>query len=163
MAYNESGGESNPKGMLVTTRIIWAAMLIGQVVFLAIVLVMLSRQEGGGDQMHAEVVRILGYVAIAMLFGATAIGYFIRGQVYKANWRGDVVTPRGYSIGNIILLAMLEGVAFYGLIVTVIQGSLGLGFAAAVVAMTIQVVNFPHGRPMYESDTSGDGFNRGEQ
>ena len=164
MADNEPGGESNPKGVLMTTRILWAALLVGQIVFLVVVLVILSRRPGGGsDQASADVGKILGYVAIAMLVGATAVGYFIRNQVYKANWQGNVVTPQGYSRGNIVLLAMLEGVAFFGLVATLVQGSLGLAFAAAAVAMAIQVVNFPHGRPMCEPEVPGRGPRRNER
>ena len=164
MVDNEPGAGSNPKGVLTTTRIVWAAMLVGQVVFLVIVLVILSRRSGGGgSQASPDMTKILGYLVIAMLLGATAIGYFIRSQVYKANWQGDAVTPHGYARGNIILLAMLEGVAFFGLIVTIVHGSCGLAFAAAAIAMAIQVVNFPHGRPMYASDTPGHGVNRDER
>jgi len=166
MNDQQSGIRSSPKGALVTTRVIWAALLVGQISFLFVMLLIWSQRESAGGQpqdVADDVTDILGYVAIAMLFVLTPLGYFIRNQVYKANWRGNIVTPHGYIVGNIILLAMLEGVAMLGLIGTFAQGSFGLPFVPTVIAMAIQVINFPHGRPMYDSNTLGGDLDRGER
>ena len=163
MAEDQPGSESNPRGMLITTRILWAALLAGQIGFMFVILVIWSQKADSPAQNSEDVAQIIGYIAIAMLVLLTPIGYFIRNQVYKANWEGDVVTPLGYMRGNIILLAMLEGTAFLGLIGTLVQGSFGLPLVPAVVAMAIQVINFPHGRPMFEQQEADTTDDRGER
>lgn len=155
---------SNPKAALLHLRIIWSGLLAGPVVFLFVVLALVSQQSDAAVQNDEDVVRILGYIAIAMLVVLTPIGYFIRNQLYKASWQGNVVKPWGYILGNIILLAMVEAVSFFGLIGTLLAGSFSsLPFIAAVIAMAIQVINFPHGRPMFEQQEIDSMYDRGER
>jgi len=107
---------------------------------------------------------VLGYVALAMLVVLTPLGYFIRNQLYKASWQGNVVKPWGYVIGNLTLLAMVEAVSFFGLIGTLVERSFAsLPFVVSVIAMAIQVINFPHGRPMFEQQEVDSMHDRDEQ
>ena len=82
-----------------------------------------------------------------MLVTSVPVGYFIRGQIYKKNWEGDVVTPKGYMMGNIVLLAMCEAVSLCGLVATMI-GHVVWFAVPSLLAMAVQVVNFPLGGPM---------------
>ena len=164
MDESQLGLKSTPRGTLITTRIIWGALLAGQIGFLFVILVIWSQEDAAAVEHSEDVAQIVGYVAIAMLVVLTPIGYFIRSQVYKANWQGDVVKPLGYARGNIILLAMLEGTAFFGLIGTLIERSFSsLPFVVAVIAMAIQVINFPNGRPMFEQREVDTTYDRGER
>ncbi len=144
---------SDPKTALRTMRFLWFGLLSGPLSFLFVIVMIVS----GSDQEPAEIGMLLGYVAIGMLIVLTPIGYFIRGQIYKASWQGDVVTPKGYYVGNLILLSTLEGVALFGLVATMVHGALGLPLVPAVLAMAIQVINFPNGRAMHPPDRLMDG------
>jgi hypothetical protein len=142
----------DPKAALRTIRLLWAAMLVGQILFMIVIAVMHIQRDGETSQIS----KLLGYVGFGMLPVMTAVGYFIRNQTYKANWREDVITPQGYGGGNLILLAMLEGVALLSLVATLLHGSFGLPFVPAMIAMAIQVINYPNGRAMYPPDHLAD-------
>lgn len=126
-------------------RVIWAFLLLGQVALGAALLgVMLTRGGAPADDMH-------GYIALAallLLLIVTPLAYFVRNQIYKANWQANTVTPRGYVSGNAVLLAMLETVGMVGLVMMFISAWPIVPGLAAALAMAVQAVNFPTGEPM---------------
>lgn len=150
-----------PSLALRNLRIIWAALLGGQIVFLMVIAVLAAQGTAGtgapgGGGGAASVVVILGFVAAGLLVSGVIIGLFIRNQIYKANWQGDVVTPAGYFQGNLVFLALLEGVAMVGLVAALLAGTLMTpAIIPSVIAMGIQVINFPNGRPMMSPSQTG--------
>jgi hypothetical protein len=137
-----------PRQALLTTRIVWAAMLAGLLVFLIVVAVMVSQNAGpaagGGDPIGLTVF----YVALAALFVAVPVGYILRSQTYKRHWQDEIVTPSGYFIGNLMLWALLEGVAFLGLVATMLHGDFFPTILPTIAGMALMVINFPTGAPM---------------
>jgi hypothetical protein len=126
-------------------RIIWAAMLAGEGIFLAVIVGLLSAgQFVPSDSLHP----LMAYVALGLLAVAVPAGYFFRMQIYKANWREHAVAPLGYMRGNIILLAMLEGAAMFSLLAVLLTGRYVPEAIGAFLAMAVQGVNFPTGKPM---------------
>jgi len=133
---------------LKMTRLVWFALLMGQFVFLGVI--------GSGvidikasESMPANVLFIANML---FLFIAIPIGLFIRNQIYKANWVGDVVQPQGYLTGNLIFLAICEGVSMLGLVNTMLAGKFGLPILPSVLALAVFVLNFPNGKPMQSSE-----------
>ncbi len=137
---------ATPHKALMTIRLIWAALLAGQIMFMVVIAVLQS--INASPQADPQVAQVLFLVALAMLTTMIPVGYFIRNQVYKKNWQEDVVTPGGYVSGNILLLALCEGVALVGLVAVLIGGVIWYA-VPSLVAMAVQVINFPHGRPMW--------------
>ncbi len=131
---------------LITTRIIWAAMLVGQIGFMAAIAVVWNLQNT--FQLNPDTARLLFYISLGMLFTLIPLGYTMRSQTYKRYWQAHAVTPAGYLQGNIVLLAMCESVAIIALVATLLSGTWWPTLAPAVAAMAVQVVNFPNGRPM---------------
>ena len=137
--------DTGQRQALMTLRIIWAAMVFGQVVIAAVLMVLML----GMDQpLMASPHWLFVAIPAGMLAVAAPAGYFIRGQVYKANWQGQVVTPSGYSTGNIVLLAILESVAIIALVLMFVGGWPPWPGVIALLALVIQAVNFPTGAPM---------------
>lgn len=84
-------------------------------------------------------------------WGLTALlvlsGFFGRNQIYKKYWQGRVVTPRGYLLGNGLLFIALLFVTFASAM-ALMRGMVVIGFVGLIVALFLQVVNFPTGKPM---------------
>ena len=133
----------DPKQMLLVTRIVWAAMLAGQVLFMIVIPFIQPTEPTENAAPQA-----LLLLSFAMLVVLVPVGYYVRMQAYKANWRENIVTPGGYFVGNIILLAMCEGVAFMGLVNVHLRGELFPALIPTILALMVQIINFPNGRAM---------------
>ena len=138
---------ASPAGALMALRVIWGALLFGQVALLAVVVVL----RGSGAQGPGESVTALFWLDVAFLGVAIAVGSFVRGQIYKRHWVGDVIMPRGYVLGNVVLLALLEAASIFGLLVTLLHGRLMPTVIPTFIAMGLQAINFPTGAPMRPS------------
>lgn len=128
---------------LLLTRIIWAALLTGQLGFMFFVLMGMSDIDAGKQT------PLLGYIAIGLVIPFAAMAFFIRNQVYKAGWKENVILPNAYLIGNMLFLSVFEGLSFTSLILMQTHGSVSIGLIPSMLAMAIQVINFPHGKPMF--------------
>ena len=118
---------------LLTLRLIWAALIVGQLVIAGVLIGLLGSRAVNPDPAFG---RLLLIVSIAMLAALTPAGYFIRNQVYKRHWQNQAVTPEGYVSGNIILLAMMEGVSITAIIFGFIAGSVWPTMARSIRANT---------------------------
>lgn len=139
---------TTPRSALLLLRATWFGMMIGQIAALIVIVLLFDQGTLPADRATA----LITCGAFLLLIVLTVLGYFIRGQVYKANWVGDVITPRGYVNGNLVFLAMLESNVFVGLGATVHEDAFGLPLIPAVLAMAIQIINYPNGRAMYPPD-----------
>ena len=86
-----------------------------------------------------------------MLIASVGLGYFVRNQAYKKHWQGHAVTPPGFFMGNLILLAALEGASFVTLVFVMMTGQFFPLILPAVASLAIQAANFPSGLPMQET------------
>lgn len=134
-----------PAEALLMTRIVWAALLVGQVAFGAVVAALLT---GGTIEGDPSLYPLLFYVCVALLVGAVVLGYFARNQVYKAHWREHAVLPRGYMAGNLALLALMEMTSFAALVAVLVTERLLPTLLVAVISVLVQLINFPDGRAM---------------
>lgn len=137
-------GYDETRGDLAALRMIWGALLLGQLALAAVAVVV----GVGGGSAGAGVASVLRYAAVAALVVVTPLSLFIRNQVYKANWRENAITPRGYVKANLVMLSMLGGVAVTALAMMFVTGLDWLLLSVASVAAVVQAVNFPTGKPM---------------
>lgn len=126
------------------TQLIWLALLVGQLIFLFVVVFLHSQQNQPPDP---ELIQTLTLASFCLLIAIPA-GYFVRNQIYKRGWVEHAVVPASYVQGNLVLLACCEAVAFFSLIVTLLAGSFGWPTAPALLALSVHVLNFPTGRPL---------------
>lgn len=130
--------------MLFNARLLWFALLMGQWLFAAVVVFSNSTHP----EPPAEDTNVMTYVAVGVFFVFVPTGYFLRMQIFKRHWQGDVITPQGYYMGTLLLLAMCEGVSLIGLVATMVQREWGLAAVVSAAAMVVQLINFPTGAPM---------------
>jgi hypothetical protein len=128
------------KGALVTTRIIWAALLLGQIVFLIVTLVIRANPAALPAN---DTAKILAYAAMAMVAAVAPVAFLLRRLIYGQGDARGSIEPQKYVAGNIVFLALFEGASFVGLVAFFFGNPLGL--VASAVAIIIQVVSFPTG------------------
>ena len=132
---------------LVTARIIWGAMLMGQIMFLAVIMLVIWPNARPEHRMADNSLRIFLYVGMAMLVGAIAMGYFIRSIIAKRGPDGLIEGGR-YVTGNIILWALSEGAAMFGLVGMMLDQKPWPFLGIVIVAMANQAITFPTGSSM---------------
>ncbi|HZL36090.1 MAG TPA: hypothetical protein VFC78_12310 [Tepidisphaeraceae bacterium] len=123
---------------LMTLRIIWFALMMGQLVFFAIIVVAIL------PTVHpAHVQPMLNWVSVAMLITAAPITFFIRAMIFRRFRAEDGVRRAGYCTGNIVFWAGCETATFFGLVVAMINGSLWPTIWVVAIALLLQVLTFP--------------------
>src|SRR6478735_2264455 len=103
---SEPNGSS--QGRLATLRIIWFALLMGQLIFLGVIFFVIWPHQNPRQRPSDDTMRIFLYVTGAMLVGAIPLGYFLRSALYGARNSDGSIHPGRYASGNIILWAMSE-------------------------------------------------------
>ena len=134
-------------GSLIPIRIIWAALILGQVAFAAVIAFAPLEIRS----QSAEFQRTLQIVAIAMLVVLVPLGMLIRLLIFRSGRDSTTgaVSLGAYMTGTLLFLAMCEGVGFMGL--TGLMMSAGKSKPHLIVAATvllIQLASFPTGRPL---------------
>lgn len=131
----------NKRQVLLMNRIIWGALMLGELMFMGIALGL-----GGSRQSNERGATILFYVGVAFAASAIPAAFFIRSLIFRAGTdpAGNVL-PGRYTTGNIICWAMCEGVAFLALVTCMIGGKAMPYLIPAVVAMAAQAITFPTG------------------
>ncbi len=140
--------DANRRGTLIVVRIIWLALLVGQLGFGGVVYFQVKAGQAGDQaQLSGQMLTI----ASGILIGAIGLGYFARNQSYKKHWHGNCVSPPGFFQGNLILLALLELSSFVTLVFVMVTGQLFPLILPAVASLAVQCVNFPSGLPMQDT------------
>lgn len=133
------------------TRALWAGLVGVQVLFGITVVGMVLAEVVPA---HPQWYPMLLYVSAIALAVLTPMGYFARAQMYKAHWRGGAVTPGGYLMGNLVLLVFLQSAGLVALLAVLMIGRVLPTLLLALLALAVQLANFPHGRPMEPRDPS---------
>ena len=128
---------------LLSTRIIWAMMLAGQLMLLLVVAVVLGTGFIEGTEMP-----MFGWVAVGLLVVVVPVAHIVRAQIYKAGWQGESINPNAHATGTLAYLALLEMAGVVGLIAVLLTGAWLPGIVPPAVAIILQAVNYPHGKPM---------------
>jgi len=148
---NTNPTQDNRQQALQVVRVIWAALLMGQIGFLCAIVVLWNANVSL-PTLSDDVLRLLLIVDFGLPIFVVPVGYFLRSQTYKKHWQGPAVTLRGYLMGNLVLLALCEAVAIFGLVVTLMMKTLWPAVIPSVLAMAVQIINFPNGQAMQPSD-----------
>jgi hypothetical protein len=139
-----------PEQSLMILRIIWAALLMGQLAFLvALVVVILPGQHSAHPQ------PILFWIDLAMLLTIVPVTFLIRMMIFRRAETESGIPASAYTTGNIIFWAGCEGVSFAGLVFAVLNGSLWPTIVIVVIAVALQLMTFPTGGQMSVSTDTG--------
>src|SRR5438046_2895809 len=95
-------GKPGPAQRLLALRIIWGALLMGQIMYLVIVLA-IGKNLPPPDP---RISQLLLYIAVAMLAVLVPTGYALRASAYRKSRDDDGLVGGGaYVAGNILFLA----------------------------------------------------------
>jgi hypothetical protein len=133
-------GRPVPPGVVMTSRIIWAALVMGQLVF-AVVTIVLQRQGAAHQQ---DDLPILPLTAIdgGMLFMGIVATVFVPRLMIDPD--ADDGTLRGkYTTAMIIPMAVLEGASFAGLVFVFITGLWWPLGVVPAISLLVQLTLFP--------------------
>jgi hypothetical protein len=117
---------------------------MGQIIFLAVVIVLI--RQPSDRQFDPTTARVLFYIAVAMLLSGIPVGYLLRAKMYGSGRTADgSVEPGAYVSGNIILLAMCEGISLLAIVGMLLSRSLTPFIWVVAAAVVVQLINFPTG------------------
>lgn len=129
----------DPAKALMVLRFIWAALLMGQVVFLAVALIVRSQSAASAD---GQMLRMIFYVSLA--FGGVTIPVaFVARRIATGSDRPIPINR--YFTGTIVFLAFLEAVSMFGLVTIFLGQPVTTGLIMPAVAIALQAISFPMG------------------
>jgi len=129
-------------------RLVWAALLPGQVFFGLTVIAIGVPQSGGKPLLGTGTAALAWKIGLGVWVVLTAAGYISRSQIYKRSWKKHSVTVGGYFIGNLVLWALMEIPFFVSVVDVFATGHLFPGALPALLAIGVMLVNFPTGGPL---------------
>lgn len=147
----------NPKQVLFTTRIIWGALLAGIVFFAICVAVIINNPDHPQPPKPDSLFPML-IAEIILTIVTIPLGLFIRGQVFKRHWQENIVTPQGYTTGNIIAWACCKAPAFFSLIVCLIAQTFWPYIIPGIIAFIILLLTWPNGKAMFSHDADDNPY-----
>jgi hypothetical protein len=128
---------------LLPLRIIWGALLMGQVMYLALTTLVLGKSVPRPDPAMTQ---LFLYVAVGMLAVMIPTAFVVRAVIYRGGRDEDgLIAPAKYATGNIVFWAMCEGVGLAAITFGLLNQGRGPVLFVAAVAIAVQVVNFPTG------------------
>ena len=140
----------SPAGSLLPLRIIWAAMIMGVLMFFGVVLFIIPPSK---TQPDPKFMQLLLSIAIGMLCVFAPLGYLIKKIIWhKGRDTAGAVSLRAYVTGKIIQLAMCEAVAFFALVGGMLNGGGGPHLIVASIAIVFMILSFPTGKPLRGGD-----------
>lgn len=134
----------NPASAVRSARIIWAALLAGQVLFLVVVLVLMPK-PAPQDQ---ELPKLLALVAGVLVISGIPVGMMLRKKMWDAGRVDGVLQPSSYISGHVLFLALCEGPSLLALVSVLLAGSVFPFVLPSLVAMAVQIANYPTGEPL---------------
>ena len=125
---------------LVTIRIIWFALILGQVAFL-IVVASIHPPSRSLVIPQATLIR----VNLLLLLTEVPVAFVIRMMIFRRGTVDGRIRPAAFARGNIVFWAGCEGVSFFGLIIIFLSGTWWPAIVIVGVALGLQVITFPVG------------------
>lgn len=113
----------------------------------ASVMLAMSPAETGDDVISA-LRPILSYASYAALLILVPIAYFVRNQIYKKHWHADAVSPRGYFLGNVVFLGLIDLPAMLSAMSLFMGARPWPALLPWGLVVSVILLNWPSGRPM---------------
>jgi hypothetical protein len=133
-----------PVKTLMTIRIIWFALLMGELMFLAVTTFVILPHHGPPQPQP-----ILVWSSIFMLLSIVPVTFTIRAATFRRSAINGAVPAGPFVVGNIIFWAGCEGVCFFATVVAVVTGTLWPTIIVAVIALALQALTFPVAERLY--------------
>lgn len=137
--------QPTPQSVVRTARLVWAALLAGQMVFLVVVLVVMGKP---GPDAQQDVPKLLAMVSGVLLVSGIPIGSMLRKKTWDSGRVEGKLKPSAYVAGHVLFLAVCEGPALLSLVSVLLAGSVFPFVLPALVAMAVQLANYPTEAPL---------------
>jgi hypothetical protein len=132
-------GRAVPPAVVMTNRIIWAALLMGQLVFVAVIFVL--HQQGTIHRAELPILVLVAVDASALFMGIGATLFVPRLMIDPDT---DEQTFRGkYATAMLIPMAILEGASFAGLVFVMLTGQWWPLGVVPAISLLVQLTLFP--------------------
>lgn len=138
--------DSNIDQSLSVLRVIWVLFLINQLVVIVVGLYFMGQVKGQPISTNTAW-RLTGLCGGLLVVFAMA-GGFARNQIYKRFWQGNVVTPTGYFMANVLVFGLMDAVVIVSVAVMILARQPWPALVPGLLAFALYLVNFPHGKPM---------------
>lgn len=125
-----------PARALLTIRIIWFALMFGQVTFMAVIFLLILPNAHARAAFHP--LPVLSWIPFAVLAIVVPVAFFMRRVILNRAATAAGVPPSAYFVGNIVFWAGCEGCAFFGLIAIMLNGSLWPLIVQVAIALFLQ-------------------------
>lgn len=129
--------EPTPKAALMMARVIWAALLMGQLVFAAVTWTMVNQSPPA----EPADTRVLFYVALACLALILPVAILLRFRLLGSN-TSPIPVPK-YMTANTIFLAICEGQTFLLLAFALTSRQIMPFFPLAGLPLAVFLAGFP--------------------
>lgn len=139
-----------PEFALRQARLIWGALLAGQVAFLGVAAFLLNSPANGPRDPAAA--RPMLFVAFALLVTLVPGGFLMRRRALARAGESGAIDPRLFLRATIAALALCEAASFAGIVTAILQGALLPGMFVTLVALAAQALQFPRAE-----DLAGNG------
>lgn len=137
---------ASPEKSLVVLRIIWGALLMGQLCFLVVLIMLFTQRVMPFGHLPQPT---LTWISVALLVVMVPVGALLRWNTFRrARTPEGTLPPAAYASGSILFWACCEGVTFFALIVVMVNASFWPTILVAAASMAIQLVAFPTGAPL---------------
>ena len=135
----------DPVQVRTLVRVLWGAQLLA---LPGISLLVISRvQDGLGEQAHlGGLLFSIGLIAMVVL---PPLGLFLRGQVFKAGWEGQVAKPDSYLRGMLLAWFMCQVPAVLGVLAIFATGRAWPGAMLPAGSICAMALLWPNGRAMF--------------
>ena len=128
-------------------------MLMGPLMFLGVIFAIFHPAWTAPPPPAAQPPDILFYSAVGLLVMCVIGAFAVRAVVFNANRdEQGLIKPQGYATGTIIHMAMLEGASFFGLVNIILHKALWPHILVAGIAIALQLIAFPTGNNVAETD-----------
>jgi hypothetical protein len=146
---------ASPQQALMTIRIIWAALILGQLGFAGVTGVIISQPNAHA----APPVPILPVICFLMLATVIPITFIVRTLMLRAARAAyGMVPPARYASASLVFWAGCEGVSFFGLITALVNRTFWPSIVVVAVALACQALMMPLASAYQRA---GDGFQNG--
>jgi len=143
-SLQNSQANLSPKARLLSLRIIWAALLLGQFFFMIVMGIIFSQPPQNQQQApDPHMINILVAVNVIMLVTIVPVAAFVRRFMFQRVRVDGIVPAATYATGCIIFWAACEGVSFFGLVIALMHRAFWPSIVVSAIAIGIQMITFP--------------------
>jgi len=132
--------------LLVLLYVMWAAFLLGEFSFMAVEALILAQMKTqvppppAPDPQNIKVLAIVHAITLVIVIPTVVL---IRRFLWKRFRSRGILAPFMYAIGCIIYWAGCESVAFFGLVIALLNHSFWPTIVAVAIALGFQILGFP--------------------